>query len=68
MPCSKPWLADLEYLKIYCCKSFYLNAFYFYLNAFFCCFFFTPDALLFLFIKERKCFAVIDKNPDKVKK
>lgn len=60
MPCSKPWLADLEYLKIYCCKSFYLN-------AFFGCFF-TPDALLFLFIKERKCFAVIDKNPDKVKK
>lgn len=60
MPWSKPWLADLEYLKIYCCKSFYLNAFFVV--------FFTPDALLFLFIKERKCFAVIDKNPDKVKK
>lgn len=65
MPCSKPWLADLEYLKIYCCKSFYLNAFYFYLNAFFLLLFLH---LLFLFIKERKCFAVIDKNPDKVKK
>lgn len=30
--------------------------------------FFTPDALVFLFIKEKKCFAVTDKNPDKVEK
>lgn len=52
MPCSKPWLADLEYLKIYCCKSFYLNAFYFYLNAFFCCFFLHLMPFYFYLLKK----------------
>lgn len=52
MPCSKPWLADLEYLKIYCCKSFYLNAFYFYLNAFFLLLFLHLMPFYFYLLKK----------------